>query len=158
MSAKTAYFRIVYGGIASLITFGIGNGIVRAHDLPAAIDCKRTASVVVLSWPASKYPNVRAHWLATLHGTGTSHRKWPSVYTLHRDGATERRAKLMRHSDMQTRVGFDKDEQPPAVGRTTWKADLAYVPSGENRSHGASMGAKLRGYCPGTRFKYRWTS
>ncbi|MEJ7785798.1 MAG: hypothetical protein WKF96_13410 [Solirubrobacteraceae bacterium] len=32
-----------------------------------------------------------------------------------------------------------------------WKADIAYVPSGENRSHGSSLGNKLRPYCNGTR-------
>jgi hypothetical protein len=35
-----------------------------------------------------------------------------------------------------------------------WRADVAYVPSGENRSHGASLGGKLRGLCNGTRFRY----
>ena len=54
-----------------------------------------------------------------------------------------------------TRDGFDRDEYPPAVGRGKgkglergrdprgWKADVRYVPSSENRSHGASLGAKL---------------
>ncbi len=53
-----------------------------------------------------------------------------------------------------TRRGYDRDEYPPAIGRATWRADVAYVPSRENRSHGASMGAKLRGLCAGTRFRY----
>jgi hypothetical protein len=35
-----------------------------------------------------------------------------------------------------------------------WKADVRYVPSSENRSHGASLGAKLRERCDGVRFKY----
>jgi hypothetical protein len=33
-------------------------------------------------------------------------------------------------------------------------ADVAYVPSKENRSHGSSLGGKLRGFCDGTRFRY----
>lgn len=33
-------------------------------------------------------------------------------------------------------------------------ADVAYVPSRENRSHGLSLGAKLRGFCDGTRSQY----
>ncbi|MCW3047592.1 MAG: hypothetical protein JWO74_1876, partial [Solirubrobacterales bacterium] len=33
-------------------------------------------------------------------------------------------------------------------------ADVAYVPSGENRSHGSTMGIKLRRFCNGTRFRY----
>ena len=35
-----------------------------------------------------------------------------------------------------------------------WKADVRYVPSSENRSHGASLGAKLADFCNGTRFRY----
>jgi hypothetical protein len=35
-----------------------------------------------------------------------------------------------------------------------WMADVAYVSSRENRSHGSSLGAKLRGVCEGTRFQY----
>ena len=33
-------------------------------------------------------------------------------------------------------------------------ADLAYVPSSEYRSHGSSLGAKLRALCDGTRSRY----
>jgi hypothetical protein len=36
-----------------------------------------------------------------------------------------------------------------------WKADVRYVPSSENRSHGSSLGAKLRRFCDGTRFSVR---
>jgi hypothetical protein len=31
---------------------------------------------------------------------------------------------------------------------------VEYVPSSENRSHGSSLGAQLRPYCDGTRFRY----
>jgi hypothetical protein len=55
---------------------------------------------------------------------------------------------------------------PPAVGRGKgpglergvdprgWRADVRYVPSHENRSHGSTMGIKLRRFCNGTRFRY----
>ena len=33
-------------------------------------------------------------------------------------------------------------------------ADVAYVPSSENRSHGSVMGIKLRRFCDGTKFNY----
>jgi hypothetical protein len=33
-------------------------------------------------------------------------------------------------------------------------ADVAYVPSAENRSHGSSLGGKLRRFCNGTKFRY----
>jgi hypothetical protein len=35
-----------------------------------------------------------------------------------------------------------------------WKADVRYVSSSENRSHGASLGNQLEPFCSGTRFRY----
>lgn len=35
-----------------------------------------------------------------------------------------------------------------------WMADVMYVPDRENQSHGSSLGAKLRRFCNGTRFRY----
>jgi hypothetical protein len=35
-----------------------------------------------------------------------------------------------------------------------WKADVRYVPSSENRSHGSTLGIKLRRFCDDTRFRY----
>ena len=83
---------------------------------------------------------------------------------LNRAGADERRERLLR--DHATRDGFDRDEYPPAIGRGEgaslergrnplgWQADVRHVPSSENRSHGALLGAKLSDYCDGTRFRY----
>ena len=39
---------------------------------------------------------------------------------------------------------MDRDEYPMSMGRRTWRADVAYVPSSENRSAGAVVGIKLR--------------
>ena len=68
------------------------------------------------------------------------------------------------------RRGFDRDEYPAAVGRGRpngrsralfrgtnprgWMADVMYVPSRENRSHGSSLGSKLRRFRNGMRFRY----
>jgi hypothetical protein len=83
---------------------------------------------------------------------------------VNRPDADARRDRLLE--DVPTRDGFDRDEYPPAVGRGKgtglergckprgWKADVRYVESSENRSHGASLGAKLRDFCSGTRFRY----
>ncbi|MBA2507056.1 MAG: hypothetical protein H0V29_14125 [Thermoleophilaceae bacterium] len=49
-----------------------------------------------------------------------------------------------RGSDLLT-----QGEDPPG-----WLADVAYVPSSENRSHGATLGTKLRRFCDGTKFRY----
>ena len=83
---------------------------------------------------------------------------------LNRPGAGARRDKLLE--GFPIRDGFDRDEYPPAVGRGRgkglergrnprgWKADVRYVPSSENRSHGSVLGIKLRRFCDGTRFRY----
>jgi hypothetical protein len=60
---------------------------------------------------------------------------------------------------------WDRDEDPPAIGRGRgkglerdrnprgWRADVRYVRSNANRSHGASLGAELEDFCDGTRFR-----
>jgi hypothetical protein len=89
---------------------------------------------------------------------------WPRRLIVNRRGADARRDRLLE--DIPTKDGFDRDEYPPAVGRGKgkglergrhprgWKAHVRYVPSSENRSHGASLGAQLADWCNGTRFKY----
>jgi hypothetical protein len=55
---------------------------------------------------------------------------------------------------------WTSDERPLGRGleRGThpagWRADVRYVPSHENRSHGSTLGIKLRRFCNGTRFRY----
>jgi hypothetical protein len=109
-------------------------------------DCTRPASVVAIGFSATKYPNIRRHYVRAVR------RGWPTVLVLRRGGADRRRDELLE--DVPTRPGYDRDEYPPAVGRGRSAADVAYVPSSENRSHGATMGIKLRRFCDGTRFRY----
>jgi glycosyltransferase involved in cell wall biosynthesis len=47
-----------------------------------------------------------------------------------------------------------QDLPSAAATREGWKADVRYVPSGENRSHGSVLGIQLRRFCDGTRFRY----
>ena len=115
-----------------------------------------------LVFRASKYPNIRRHFRGALR------RGWPRRLVLNRRGADARRDRLLEN--YPTRDGYDRDEYPAAVGRGKgrglergrnprgWKADVRYVPSSENRSHGASLGAKLRDFCNGTRFRYVFAS
>jgi hypothetical protein len=122
----------------------------------------RPEGVQRLVFSASKYPNIRRHF------RGAVRRGWPVRLVLNRPSADERRERLLR--GIPTREGFDRDEYPPAVGRGRspelergrdprgWKADVRYVPSSENRSHGASLGAKLKRFCNGTRFRYVFSS
>jgi hypothetical protein len=120
--------------------------------------CIRTKHVQPITFSATKYPNIRAHMLRALR------KGWPGTLVLNRPGAAARRDRLL--ADVPTRAGYDRDEYPPAVGRgrghhltfgsdpTGWRADVEYVPSAENRSHGSTMGIKLRRFCDGQLFRY----
>jgi hypothetical protein len=111
-----------------------------------------------ISFSKTKYPNIRRHAERAIR------KGWPSALVVNRSGADPRRDRLLERWD--TRAGHDRDEYPPAVGRGRgtgltrgsnprgWKADGAYVPSAENRSHGSTLGIKLRRFCDGTKFRY----
>jgi hypothetical protein len=120
--------------------------------------CVRPRGVVPIGFSATKYPHIRAHMQRALR------RGWPRILVLNRPGADARRERLL--GGRSTRPGMDRDEYPPAIGRGKgahlargsnprgWLADVMFVPSFENRSHGSTMGIKLRRFCDGTRFKY----
>jgi hypothetical protein len=127
-------------------------------DLRPRSSCIRPKGVQPIGFSATLFPNIRAHARAAIR------RGWPEVLVLNRDDADDRRRRLL--ASVPTRDGYDRDEYPPAVGRGQgadlargtgprgWKADVAYVPSSENRSHGSRLGIKLRRFCDGTRFRY----
>jgi len=141
-----------------------GNGGGGGSRQPSSADrgsttgCTRRRGVVAIGFSATKYPHIRAHMERALR------RGWPRVLVLDRRGAEARRERLL--SGRSTRPGMDRDEYPPAVGRGKgahlvrgsnprgWLADVMFVPSSENRSHGSTMGVKLRRFCDGTRFRY----
>ena len=120
--------------------------------------CTKPRRIQRLVFSKSEYPNIRRHFRGALR------RGWPRRLIVNRPRADARRDRLLE--DIPTRDGYDRDEYPPAVGRGKgkglergrnprgWKADVRYVPSSENRSHGASLGSKLADFCNGTRFRY----
>jgi hypothetical protein len=120
--------------------------------------CTKPAEVQKITFSKTKYPNIRKHMIDAIK------KGWPSVLVLNRPGADARRDKLL--TGWATKPGNDRDEFPPAVARGKgkgltqgsdprgWKADVRYVPSSENRSHGSTMGIKLRRFCNGTMFRY----
>ena len=140
---------------------GAGGGGDPSPTLPRR-SCSRPRAVQPLVFRRSRYPNIRRHVIRALR------RGWPRVLVLNRPGTDERRARLLE--GIPTRRGSDRDEYPPAVGRGRpngrsralvrgtnprgWMADVMYVPSRENRSHGSLLGSKLRPFCNGTRFRY----
>lgn len=120
--------------------------------------CVKPENVQNISFSKTKYPEIRRHFLRALR------KGWPRTLVLNRRGAEARRERLL--TGVPTKHGYDRDEYPPAVGRGNgpgldrgtnprgWRADVAYVPSSENRSHGSTMGLKLRRFCSGTQFRY----
>jgi hypothetical protein len=53
-----------------------------------------------------------------------------------------------------TRPNGDQRGLVRGINPIGWMADVAYVPSSENRSHGSALGAKLTPFCDGTEFQY----
>ena len=120
--------------------------------------CVRPEKTQRVAFSAARYPTIRRHVLDAVDAG------WPRTLVINRSGADARRDQLLE--GVPTRAGFDRDEYPPAVGRGKgrglvrglsprgWMASIMYVPSSENRSHGSSLGAQLRRFCNGTRFRY----
>jgi len=124
--------------------------------------CFKPDGIVRIEFSKREYPRIHRHFQGAL-GRG-----WPRRLVVNRPLADERRERAT--ASVPTKDGFDRDEYPPAVGRGRggegltrgrdprgWKADVRYVPSSENRSHGASLGNQLSPFCNGTRFKYVFT-
>ena len=140
---------------------GSGAGSGGGGSTPAPkpkTSCTTPRGVQSIYFSRTKYPHIRAHFLRALR------KGWPGILVVNRPGASERRDRLL--AGIPTRAGDDRDEYPPATGRGRgpgltrgldplgWRADVEYVGSHENRSHGSVLGSKLRGLCDGTKFRY----
>ena len=137
---------------------GGGGGGAGDDQAAGAPKCTRPKAVQRVVFDAAKYRHIRQHFQSALK------RGWPRTLVLNRPGANARRERLL--ADYPTKPGKDRDEYPPAVARGKgkgltrgshprgWKADVRYVPSSENRSHGAKLGSLLERFCDGTRFQY----
>ena len=107
----------------------------------------------------SKYPNIRAHFRgARRAGAGRDGscstgpaptRAATGCSRTSRRGTGSTATSIRRPSGAASGTGLERGSNPRG-----WRADVRYVPSSENRSHGASLGAKLRAFCNGTRFRY----
>jgi hypothetical protein len=138
--------RVALLPLLAVLLAGCGEVLLAEKPSPPARSCVKPRGVAPIGFSATKYPNIRRHYEQAVAAG------WPSVLVLNRRGADGRRTRLLRSRD--TRRGLDRDEYPPAVARASVRADVKYVPSAENRSHGATLGIKLRRYCDGTRFRY----
>lgn len=110
--------------------------------------CERPDQVVRIVFSKSAYPNIIRHIKKSWR---LGYRK---VLRINRPGADDRRDKAL--AGIPTKDGFDRDEAPAAVLRKRWRTDVAYVPSSEYRSAGASLGNQISPYCDGVRVRYRF--
>lgn len=128
---------------------------------PSKPSCVLNSRVQPIGFSKTKYPNIRQHYKDAV-GNG-----WPRILVVDRRGSAQRRDRLLDESGLGTMPSRDRDEYPPATGRGRgsraltrginprgWRASVRYVPSGENRSHGSVLGAKLRRFCDGQKFRY----
>lgn len=127
--------------VAFLVALALGPSTARPQTTP----CRREALEVVVDLSHELHPAILAHEREAL-GRG-EHRH----LVLERDGADRRRRAALRGEP--TAAGMDRDEYPPAISAQGGAgADVELVPSAQNRSAGAVMGAQLRGFCDGQRF------
>ena len=117
---------------------------------PLGRSCHRPNHVVRIVFSKSDYPHIIRHIKKSWR---VGYRK---VLRINRPGADKRRDKAL--AGIPTKPGFDRDEAPAAVQRKRWRTDVAYVPSSENRSAGASLGYQISPSCNGVRVKYRFVS
>lgn len=126
------------------------------------VACKQQSSPARINVSVSKYPHVWRHVLDARAGRNTASNgktvvnnglRWPTILTKNDQGEAERRAAAFAAAGVPTKHGYDRDEYPPAEGRSSSLADIRYVPSHENRSQGASMGGQLRVWCNGQEYR-----
>jgi hypothetical protein len=138
-----------------LFLFVMVVGIVAGHPQPSGgASCH--GKIVKVYLPRSKYPNIDAHIEASWKAG------YPHTLRVHREGAAQRRAHLLawwtaRHPQPKN-DGLDLDEEPAAMLRSSWKADVRPIGAHENRASGASLGSQLRGVPDGTCVRYSFAS
>jgi hypothetical protein len=70
-------------------------------DATNPANCTKPTGVQNLTFSKTKYPNMRKHFLRALR------KGWPRTLVLNRDGAAERRARLLQ--GVATKSGYDRD-------------------------------------------------
>ena len=118
------------------------------REEPGPGHCRRPGHAIRVTFSKSDYPNIIRH-IKYSWRIG-----YPKKLVIWRKGADRRRDLLLE--GIPTKPGYDRDEAPAAVLRKKVKADVRYVPSGENRSAGSSLGQQISGYCNGVRVLYRF--
>ena len=137
------------GGLANGVGRGIAKGLkAKPASVAGATRNGRPRDVVV---SRQRYPETAKHI------DDAQRRGEPSVLTLDRANATERRRESLRHVE-RTRshdtIGRDRDEYPPAMTREGGvNADVRYINSGDNRGAGRIIGHQARDVPDGERIR-----
>jgi hypothetical protein len=127
-------------------------------------DCAHHAGPVPVAVSVSKYPHIWRHIKDAQAGRNTlsdgrtvvnNGLRWPSVLVKNNHDEDSRRKAAFAASHVPAKRGFNRDEYPPAMGRSSQLADIRYVPVHENKSQGSVMGHKMADYCNGQEFKFR---
>jgi hypothetical protein len=101
----------------------------------------------VLYFPLSQYPETGDHIRDAI---AAGH---PSICTIDRDGADERREESL--APYPPKSGYDRDEWPMAMCLEGGAgADVRYIFPSDNRGAGAWVGNQLEPYPDGTRVKF----
>jgi hypothetical protein len=133
--------------LATVAVTALAVGGAAGATAPAVIDsggCTTVPLAVVVDLDNVRHANLIRHEHDAL-----THE--PRVLHIDRaDAAAHRAASL---AGIPTRTGFDRDEYPPAMSAEGGAgADVAYVPSSENRSGGSVMSHQLASFCDGQAF------
>lgn len=119
-----------------------------AQTVAYAASCERQDRSVIVSLDESRYPYTTDHTEDAIRAGEAA------LLHIDRFGADQNREESLR--GIPTRSGYDRDEYPPAVSSEGGSgADVRYVPSGDNRGAGASMGSQLEGWCEDQPFRIK---
>jgi hypothetical protein len=134
---------------------GTGGGATKPTLKPKT-SCIKPKTVQKITFSSTKDPTIRQHFLKA------SRKGWPRILVVNRPAPTPGVPGCSKACRPATTLTASSPPPSPWPGlphprcRPTrgWMADVAYLPSSENRSHGSTMGIKLRRFCNGTRFRY----
>lgn len=139
---RKAVLLSVFLTVATLVGCLVGLFAVHTTQAEAA-----TGYDVTLNFPFYRYPYTGDH---VRDAIAAGH---PSVCTIERDGAEERREQSL--AGIPTKSVYDRDEWPMAMCEEGgYGASVRYVPSSDNRGAGAWVGNQLESYPDGTRVKF----
>jgi len=128
--------------VATVIAALLLNGGLKGRPAAAQQPCIDTAKIVTVEFSRTRWPNLTDH-IADVR------RRYPKVLHISRRDAEANRRAALRGTP--TAPGMDRDEEPPAMfAEGGAGASVRLIPSSENRSAGAYMGALLGAYCDGT--------